>query len=82
MRVSCPVRTKECGASPEAVPIRSQPYSSMRMRAVVIGSVLSTKCRASAMPNCSADSMPCSLAKANTVFLVVSVGSTLALEPE
>ena len=62
--------------------IRSQEYSSMRMRARWIGSWLVTKCRARWMPNCSADSMPCSLANANTVFLVVSVGRTLALEPE
>src|SRR3954468_23508327 len=54
----------------------------MRIRAVLIGSWLVTKCRARWMPNCSADSMPCSFAKANTVFLVVSVGSTWALEPD
>ena len=62
--------------------MRSQAYSSIRIRATLIGSCEVTKCRARWMPNCSADSMPCSLAKANTVFLVVSVGRTLALEPE
>lgn len=62
--------------------MRSQAYSSIRMRAVLIGSCEVTKCRARWMPNCSADSMPYSLAKAYTVFLVVSVGSTFAFEPE
>lgn len=52
------------------------------MRARWMGSWLVTKCRARWMPNCSAEAMPCSLANAYTVFLVVSVGSTFALEPE
>lgn len=54
----------------------------MRMRARWMGSCEVTKWRARWMPNCSADSMPYSLANAYTVFFVVSVGSTLAFEPE
>lgn len=89
-RVSWPLRTKECLTSsapmnlelPSEVAMRSQLYSSIRIRARWIGSCEETKCRARWMPNCSADSIPCSLANAYTVFLVVSVGRTLALEPE
>ncbi len=89
-RVSPPLRTKEWFTSSEPmnlelaseVAIRDQEYSSIRMRAFWIGSWLPTNQRARWMPNCSADSMPYSLAKAYTVFLVVSVGRTLAFEPE
>ena len=72
VRISLPRRTKEWPASSEPVKraeargvgIRSQKYSSIRIRARRIGSTSSTKCRASRMPYASAESMPYCLAKA------------------
>ncbi len=61
--------------------MRSQTNSSMRIWASRIGACEETKCLASRMPKASGDSMPCSLPKAYTVFLVVSVGRQLALSP-
>lgn len=66
---------------PSEPEMRSQEYSSMRMRARWMDGWLSTKCRARWMPYCSADSMPYSLANAKQVFFVVSVGRQLAFEP-
>ncbi len=70
VRVSAPVRWKECG------PSRCQACSDRSTRADVIAACAETKCRASSSPKSSIWSTPYCRAKAYTVFFCESVGRT------